>query len=141
MDILTHSPEPPVPAKPQNWVQELAYEVALEYHPPQELMNKYNLAEDEYQRLIAAPHFTRAVSSYRRIIDEDSIQAKLKVKRMASVLVEHVGIMAADPTLDPAVRLRAIEDLCRYAELDRPAKDDSAANQGTGFTVNIQINT
>jgi hypothetical protein len=121
-------------------VQELAYEVALEYHPPAELQQMYGVDAEDYARLSATPHFQRAVASYRRLIDEDTKQAKLKVKRLASVLIDEVGYMAADRTLDPSIRLRAIENLCRYADLDRPPKDDAALAAGTGFTVNIQVN-
>jgi hypothetical protein len=98
------------------------------------------LSEEEYEHLTATPHFRRAVSSYMRLIDEDAKQAKLKVKRLASTLVEEIASMALDTTLDPAVRLRAIESVCRYAELDKPQKDDSAANLGAPFTINIQVN-
>ena len=140
MNVLDHTPEPPVPAKPADWLHELAYEVALGYHTPEELQNKFSLPEDDYDRLVDAPHFKRAVSSYMRVIDEDAKQAKLKVKRLASHLVEQVAFMASDPSLDPAIRLRAIEDICRYAELDKPQKDDGAATGNVPFTINIQVN-
>lgn len=140
MNVLDHTPEPPVPAKPADWLHELAYEVALQYHPPDELQNKFSLSESEYDQITSTPHFKRAVSSYMRIIDEDAKQAKLKVKRLASSLVEQVAYMAADPSLDPAIRLRAIEDICRYAELDKPQKDDNAGSNNVPFTINIQVN-
>lgn len=140
MNVLDHTPEPPVPAKPADWLQELAYEVALGYYTPEELQNKFSLQAEDYDRLVVAPHFKRAVSAYMRIVDEDAKQAKLKVKRLASHLVEQVAFMAADPTLDPAIRLRAIEDICRYAELDKPQKDDNAGQNNVPFTINIQVN-
>lgn len=140
MNVLDHKPAPPVPVKPSDWLQELAYEVALKYHPPEELQNQFSLSVDEYEQVTSTPHFRRAVSSYMRIIDEDAKQAKLKVKRLASTLVEEVAKMAIDTSLDPAVRLRAIENMCRYAELDRPQKNDDAALTASPFTINIQVN-
>jgi len=140
MNVLDHQPAPPVPAKPADWLHELAYEVALKYHPPEELQLQFSLSPEDYERIVAAPHFQRAVSAYMRYIDEDAKQAKLKVKRLASTLVEEVARIAMDPTLDPAVRLRAIENMCRYADLDKPQKGDDAALTAAPFTINIQVN-
>lgn len=140
MDLRAHTPPAATPAKPENWLQELAYDIALEYHPPQELQGKYGLPPEEYERLVTSPHVARAVSGYRRMIDEETVQARLKTKRLASVLVEELGRMAIDPRLEPAVRLRAIEDVCRYAELDKPRADAATGPTTSPFTINIQVN-
>ena len=140
MNVLDHKPAPAVPANPTDWLHELAYEVALQYHRPEELQLQFSLSAEEYDRIIEEPHFRRAVSAYARHIDEDAKQAKLKVKRLASTLVEEQASMAMDQTLDPAVRLRAIEGMCRYAELDKPNQADGAATNAPPFTINIQVN-
>ena len=140
MDLKKHTPPEPVPAKPANWLQELAYDIALEYHPPDELRAKYDLSEDDYERVCQSVPVKRAVASYKRMIDEETTQARLKTKRLASVLIEEVGAMAMDRTLDPAVRLRAIEDVCKYAELEKPSKTDDSASTQAPFMINIQVN-
>ena len=122
-------------------MQELAYDVALEYHPPEELQLKYSLSPDEYESLTHAPPFKRAVSAYKRLIDEDAKQARLKVKRLASVLVEEVARIALDPSQEPAIRLRAIENICRYAELEKPTQANNEQATASPFTINIQVNT
>lgn len=140
MDLKKHNPPEPVPAQPSNWLQELAYDIALEYHPPEELKAKYDLAEDDFERVCNSVPVRRAVASYRRMIDEETTQARLKTKRLASALIEEVGAMAMDRTLDPAVRLRAIEDICKYAELEKPPKQDDSASSQSPFMINIQVN-
>ena len=140
MDLQKHTPPDSVPAQPSNWLQELAYDIALEYHPPHELQAKYDLAPDDYDRVCQSVPVKRAVASYKRMIDEETTQARLKTKRLASTLIEEVGAIALDRTLDPAVRLRAIEDVCKYAELEKPARQDDASNNSAPFTINIQVN-
>jgi len=140
MDIKKHTPPDPVPAQPSNWLQELAYDIALEYHPPDELQDKYALAQDDYERVCNSVPVKRAVASYKRMIDEETAQARLKTKRLASMLIEEVGAIAMDRTLDPAIRLRAIEDVCKYAELEKPAKADDANANAAPFMINIQVN-
>lgn len=141
MDIQNHTPPEVVPSKPENWLQELAYDIALEYHPPEELRDKYDLTIESYERVINSVPVKRAIASYKRMIDEDTTQARLKTKRLASTLIEEVGAIAMDRTLDPAVRLRAIEDVCKYAELEKPTKQDDAQSNSAPFMINIQVNT
>ncbi|HMA78456.1 MAG TPA: hypothetical protein VKP88_05010 [Candidatus Paceibacterota bacterium] len=141
MDLKKHNPPEPVPAQPSNWLQELAYDIALEYHPPDELRDKYDLAQDDYERVCQSVPVKRAVASYKRMIDEETTQARLKTKRLASTLIEEVGAIALDRTLDPAVRLRAIEDVCKYAELEKPSKQEDANANTAPFMINIQVNT
>lgn len=141
MDIQNHTPPEVVPSKPENWLQELAYDIALEYHPPEELRDKYDLTIESYERVSNSVPVKRAVASYKRMIDEDTTQARLKTKRLASTLIEEVGAIAMDRTLDPAVRLRAIEDVCKYAELEKPTKQDDSQNNSAPFMINIQVNT
>lgn len=141
MDLAKHQPPAEVPAKPQTWVQELAYDIALEYHPPEELQEKYNLPAEEYEAVASSPPVKRAVSAYRRMIDEESSQARLKTKKLASVLVEEAAAIAMDRGMEPAVRLRAIENICKYAGLEKSNTDDSSNNNTAPFMVNIQVNT
>ena len=140
MDVKKHNPPDPVPAQPSNWLQELAYDIALEYHPPDELRDKYDLSQDDYERVCNSVPVKRAVASYKRMIDEETTQARLKTKRLASTLIEEVGAIALDRTLDPAVRLRAIEDVCKYAELEKPSKQEDANANSAPFMINIQVN-
>lgn len=139
MSLKTHTPPPPVPVKPSSWLQELAYDIALEYHTPEEVRDKYGLSEPDYDRILQSVPVKRAISAYRRMIDEETTQARLKTKRLASLLIEELGAMAMDRSMDPATRLKAIEAVCRYAELDKPPANQAAANTAP-FTINIQVN-
>ncbi len=141
MDMTKHKPPEQVPAVPSNWLQELAYDIALEYHPPDELKVKYDLGNDDFERVCNSVPVKRAVASYKRMIDEETTQARLKTKRLASTLIEEVGAIALDRTLDPAVRLRAIEDICKYAEMEKPSKQDDVSTNAAPFMINIQVNT
>jgi len=140
-NLKQHNPPEPVPSVPSTWLQELAYDIALEYHPPEELKTKYDLGGDDFERVCNSVPVRRAVAAYRRMIDEETTQARLKTKRLASTLIEEVGAMAMDRTLEPAVRLRAIEDVCKYAELEKPSKQDDANANQAPFMINIQVNT
>lgn len=141
MDLTKHKPPEAVPSVPANWLQELAYDIALEYHPPDELQIKYGLNEEDFKRVCDAPPIKHAVASYKRMIDEETTQARLKTKRLASALIEEIATMALDRSLDPSVRLRAIENVCKYAELEKPARQDDASANQAPFTINIQVNT
>ena len=124
------------PDRSDEWLDNLAFEVALQYFSPDELQIKYDLSRDQYDRLVEHPGFKRAVDSYRREIDEEGHHFKIKARRMASEVLDTFFELAGDPTVAPADRINAAKQLCQYAGIDK----DTGTEKNEGFTVNIQLN-
>ena len=120
-----------------NWVADLAFEVALGYYSPEELQLKFDLSEEQYDQVQRTPAFEKAVAHYRREIDEDGTEFKLKARKLASTLLPELGEIAADPSASHSDRISAIREMCRLAGY---GKEETAQNPGNaGFTVNINM--
>lgn len=124
-----------MPARtPQNWVQSLAFEVALEYFTPEDLRLKFNLDEETYRRVTALPDFRRAVADYRREIDDDGIAFRLRARKGAEDVLTEIYAMAFDQSAKMSERLAAARTLCEYAGYTKDKKEE-------GGGVRLQIIT
>lgn len=126
-----------VPAHKNHWLTDLAFETALQYFTPEELCVKYDISEQRYEMLQASKEFRQAVQMYRRQIDEEGQQFRVKARRIASEVLDVLFSIAADETAAAGDRINAVNALCRYAGFDKGAE---AASGNNAFTVNIQVN-
>lgn len=124
------------PDRSNEWLESLAFEVALRYFTPDELQVKYDLTAEQYDRLMQLPAFQRAVDAYRREIDEEGQHFKIKARRMASEVLDTFFELANDATAAPGDRINAAKALCQYAGIDK----DAGVSVNDGFQVNIQVN-
>ena len=122
-------------AQRQNWVADLAFETALGYFSPEELQIKFDLTEVQYNAARQMPEFQRAVTDYRREIDEAGTEFKLKARKLASELLPELAGIAADEAASHKDRIDAIREMCRLAGY---GKDD--ANKGAGGPEGFQVN-
>jgi len=126
-----------LPDHKNHWLTDLAFETALQYFTPEELCDKYNISGQRYEILQSSREFRRAVQMYRRQIDEEGQQFRVKARRMASEVLDVLFTIAGDDTKAAGDRINAVNALCRYAGFDKGAEADSGNN---AFTVNIQVN-
>lgn len=126
---------PSLPNPVGNWVQELAFEVALEYFAPEDLMLKFDLSQRQYEHVTGLPAFRKTVSDYRREIDDEGIAFRLRARKAAEDVLSELHAMAFDQTIEAKDRLKAIELICRYAGFEMKKEDD-----GGGIKLQIYTN-
>lgn len=124
------------PAQPDNWIDELAFEVALGYYTPEELSVQYDLSPAKLQFVQENPLFQRAVQKYRREIDESGQEFKFKARKLASILLPEVAAIAADETASHSDRIKAFAELARMAGY---GKEDPTPQGNQAFQVNISF--
>jgi len=129
---------PDTTPRKEDWLAELAFEVALGYYTPEDLQVKYDLTLEQFSKIQRLPQFKRAVQVFKRQIDEEGQQFRVKARKMATETLDVLFNLAADDEAANSDRIRAVEALCRYAGFEKGVADSAQGNQG--FTVNIQIN-
>ena len=129
---------PDTTPRKEDWLAELAFEVALGYYTPEDLQVKYDLTLEQFSKIKRLPQFKRAVQVFKRQIDEEGQQFRVKARKMATETLDVLFNLAADDEAANSDRIRAVEALCRYAGFEKGVADSAQGNQG--FTVNIQIN-
>src|SRR5690625_7758256 len=79
----------------ENWVADLAFEVALGYYDAESLLLKYEIPQSRLDLLPATDEFQRAVALYRREIGEGGQECKSKARKLGSaaraVLATHAA--------------------------------------------------
>jgi len=126
-----------LPSPSSHWLADLAFETALGYFTPEELCIKHNLTPERYAVIQATTDFKKAVQLYRRQIDEEGQQFRVKARRMASEVLDVLFFIAADSTASCSDRIAAVTALCKYAGFDKGAE---ASTSNVAFAVNIRIN-
>lgn len=130
------APLPPEAVRDNPQAAKLAFEVALKYFTPEELQTQFGLTEEQYALVVRDPTFTRAVQAYRREIDTEGQDFKIKARKLAFVLLSDLASLATDPTVDPKDRIDAIREIGRFAGYGM--KD--AADQPAGPAFQLLIN-
>jgi hypothetical protein len=123
------------PTARKNWVDDLAFEVALEYFPPEDLQLRFNLSEDQYQSITEDPRFQAKVLEHRRSIDENGTQFRVLARKLAAVNLPQLHQIANDPRANPGDRISAVKALASFGGFDKP--DSGGGN--TAFQVNINL--
>jgi len=118
----------------ENWVADLAFEVALGYYDDESLLLKYEIPQSRLDLLRATDEFQRAVALYRREIDEGGQEFKIKARKLASVVLEELATIAVDDDASHADRISAIRELARLAGY---GKEETGQQANQGFQVNI----
>jgi hypothetical protein len=126
----------------ENWVQELAFEVALEYFPPEDLQLKFELTPSHFLHITSMPDFKRAVAAYRREIDDEGIAFRLRARKAAEGVLEEMYSMCFDQTLKAQDRLKAMEMLCKYAGFETQKQNSDGGVKLQIFTnLSLEGNT
>lgn len=128
---------PQLPNPVGNWVQELAFEVALEYFAPEDLMLKFDLTRSQYERIVTTPAFRKVVGDYRKEIDDEGIAFRLRARKAAEDVLSELHAMAFNQAIDAKDRLKAIELICRYAGFEMKKED---ADGGIKLQIYTNLN-
>lgn len=142
-DKLSNPPKLVAPQVPDretptgNWVTELAFETALGYYSPDQLMQQFDLRPSVFEKVQSLPDFQRAVAGYQREIDDEGIAFKLRARRSAALLLDELTFMAFDSNLDAKDRLKAIEMVAKYAGF---GVDSTKNEEGTKIIIQTNLN-
>jgi hypothetical protein len=115
-------------------LQELAYELALGYHPPDELAARFQLPEHLLRSIADEPRFKAIVVEQRRQIDETGDETRLVARKLVSQLVPVVASMVANDMVDAKDRIAAFKVLKEVAGIT-----DTSGGGGGGFAIQINL--
>lgn len=119
-------------ARSPQWVYDLAFEVALGYFDENDLALKFDLSPAQLEAIGKNTAFRKAVRDYRRQIDDAGDAFRLRAKKSAELALDVPNYIAHDKTVDPATRLKAVDQLVKYAGWGKEENAD------TGVTINIK---
>ena len=125
-----------VPDPAEDWVQQLAFEVALGYYPPEDLCLAFDLQPAEFEQLQSERAFQKSVKAYEREVDDEGTAFRLKARRYAEASLSHLKSIIDDSDEDSSVRVKAIELLNRLAGTD---KQKEKAEGGTKLIINTNL--
>ena len=134
---------PPTPFAPtQKWDPRLILDLAIAIDPLEEILSRHDLSYGEYKHLMGHPVFRRELAFSMRDVRENGLTFKAKARVQAESYLIIADEIVQDPRLPAAVRLSAIRDVVRWAQLEpKDEKTTSGAVEGGKVaTVNVQIN-
>lgn len=117
-------------------LQDLAYEVALGYHPPADLAVRFDVPEQVIHELDAEPRFRAAVLEAQRTIDDGGDQLRMLARRLAGQLLPVMAGIVNDRTARHADRVSAFKALSEVGDLNK----QSPATGGQNFAIQINLN-
>lgn len=113
----------------------LAFELALNFEPPEKVAEKYGLSRDELVALLQYEAFQQKIAEHHRYIQEKGVTFQMRARLAAELLIDTVFHLARDPDVPPQTRLAAAQTLERWGKLTED-KDDAKPDQ----TFILQIN-
>lgn len=116
------------------WKKELAFEVALRYFTPAELLLKYSLTQEQYDAVTETEAFSRAALAAAREIDENGKQFRVLARKLATESLPSLYSIANDVDAPRSSRIAAIDALARYGGFDRQESE-----QHTAFQINVNL--
>lgn len=130
---------PPTAIRENPRAAKLAFEVALGYHTPEELQLQFGLGPEQYELLVRSPAFKAAVSAYRREIDENGQDFKIKARKLAFIILDDLIRIAKDTSNEVRDRMEAIREISRLAGYG--LKDSSTEAAAPAFSLSINLGT
>ena len=121
------------------WSSRLVMDVALNASA-ESICEAHDLVHHDLERIFANPLFVRQVEALKKDLEKDGATFKLKAQLQADFYLSNIHTLITDPDMDPRVRLRAIEDMVRWAGFDAPAPVGGPGSSG-GFSININFGT
>jgi len=115
-------------------LQELAYELALGYHPPAELAARFQLPTTLLESIAVEPRFQALMYEQRRQIDESGDETRLVARKLVSQLVPVVASMVNSDQIDAKDRIAAFKVLKEVAGIS-----DTSGGGGGGFAIQINL--
>lgn len=116
-------------------LETLAYELALEYHSPEELAARFSLPVSLLEQMVDEPMFQAKVLDQRRKIDESGDQTRLLARRLVNQLVPSMADLANSPSEEAKDRIAAFKVLKEVAGI---ADTENGPMDG-GFAIQINL--
>lgn len=116
---------------------DLAYEVALGYHPPEDLAAKLGMSPVALEQTIALPPFKALVADARRQIDEGGDKTRIVARKLVSELVPVLAQIAATDHFDAKDRIAAFKELRAVAGIGD--QDGQARNGMFAIQINLGV--
>jgi hypothetical protein len=133
-------PRPSVAQWTAKDLEELAFQLALQYHPPEELCVSFGITEPVLNVLQRTPEFARKVQAYQQKIADDGTAFKLKARHILDVLLDELPAIALDQHEDAKNRLKAVDMIAEFADR-KPKRDDSDGGVKLVINTNLTLNT
>lgn len=116
-------------------LETLAYELALEYHSPEELAARFSLPANVLTEVAHLPEFKARVLDQRRKIDESGDQTRLLARRLVNQLVPAMARLADSDSEEAKDRIAAFKVLKEVAGI----ADTEGGPLGGGFAIQINL--
>ena len=120
------------------WSQHLVMDVALN-SSVDSILEVHDLQMHQYELICKDPTFALQVQDLRKQLEKEGASFRLKCQLQADFYMGQVHSMIMDPSMDPRVRTRLIEDTVRWAGLDTPASVNGEGAGIGGFSITINL--
>lgn len=130
---------PEAPALRTEWSMHLVMDVALKASTDS-ILEAHGLQFHQFEAICASPTFVLQVDALRKQLEKEGATFKLKAQLQADHYLAKVHEMVMDPSMDPKVVTRLIEDVARWGGLDTPQSVGAGGAIG-GFSISINFDS
>lgn len=113
----------------------IVLDIALESHDLHDLLQKYDLTEQDLDRLYTLPQFKRELLNARAELTQTGSAFRAHARVMAEAHLVTMNDLMNDPDVPVSQKVTIWQSLVRYASLE-PAKAENALIQG-GINITI----
>lgn len=131
---------PSAPALRPEWSMHLVMDVALNASKDS-ILEAHELQFHQLEAIMQNPTFVMQVATLRKQLEKEGATFKLKAQLQADHYLTTVHEMVMDPTMDPKVRTRLIEDVARWGGLDAPQAVGAGAPGGFSISINFSTDS
>lgn len=126
------------PASTNQWDPRLMMDLALGLEDLQEVLARYQLTEQEYNRLCTIPSFKQELLLTIRDVQADGVTFQRKAKIQAEAYLDILDDLVYDEDMVGSTRLSAIQSIVKWAGLEpKETKEDNTV--ATQVNVNISF--
>ena len=123
------------PRKKDDWLTDLAFELALRYYTPEELQLRYELTPEQFETITSKEQFKQLQLAAARNIDERGKQFKVLARKLATESLPNLFEIAADQDASHSDRIAAVTALSRFAGFDK--QEQASGNKAFQVVFNM----
>lgn len=116
----------------------LLVELALRSNPLNEILDSYNIGEEEWEVIRNDPSFIQDLARTVEQLKEDGAGFKTKAKLQAEALLQTSWKLIHDVLTPPSVKADMIKSTVKWAGYEPKAGADAQV-AGSGFSINISF--
>ena len=122
---------------PNPWDPRLVMDLALGLDTLEAILDRYELVQDDYDRLCEVPAFRRDLGVMMRELRENGVTFSRKAALQAESYLLDVDDMVQDKSVPASTRLTAIQWTAKMGKLEPREEKLTDAAAGTQVTLNI----